>query len=189
MDDAGARARRADLFALDAASFARALIGAQIYVAGIGGRIVETEAYRSDDPASHSFRGRTARNSAMFGAPGDVYVYRIYGLHACFNIVGAAPGEAALVRAIEPLAGLEIMRARRGVDDPRLLCSGPARLAQALGIGLAMNGANVFTAPFAFMPTAQAAPVRASPRIGISQARETLWRFTLEGSPFLSRRA
>ncbi len=189
MDDRDARVRRAVLFALDAASFARALIGAQIYVAGIGGRIVETEAYRGDDPASHSFRGRTARNSAMFGAPGDVYVYRIYGLHACFNIVGAAPGEAALVRAIEPLAGLDDMRARRGVEDQRLLCSGPARLAQALGIGLAMNGASVFAAPFAFVPAAQGALVRAGPRIGVTQARETPWRFTLDGSPFLSRRA
>ena len=179
----------AALCAQDAVSLARALIGAQFYLRGAGGVIVEAEAYRREDPASHSFRGRTPRNAAMFGAPGNVYVYRIYGLHLCLNIVAGAPGEAVLLRALEPRAGLEDMRARRGLRDERLLCSGPGRLAQALGADLALNGASALAPPFALIPGLTPARVAASPRIGVSQARDLPWRFTLAGSRFLSKGA
>jgi DNA-3-methyladenine glycosylase len=201
VDDAGAHARAdmladalADAVAMDAVGLARALIGAEIYVAGVGGRIVETEAYRRDDPASHSHRGRTARNAAMFGAPGTAYVYRVYGLHDCFNIVAGAPGDAVLLRALEPLAGLDAMRAQRATltsEAPatRLLCAGPGRLAQALGVDLALNGANALGPPFEIALAPRLAQMRASPRIGLTQARDRLWRFTLEGSRFLSRPA
>ena len=167
---------------------ARGLIGTTLLVGGAGGRIVETEAYDHEDPASHSFAGRTARNAAMFGLPGHAYIYRSYGIHYCLNFVaGRQPGCAVLIRALEPIAGLEAMAERRGMTDPRLLCSGPGRLTQALGLGLAENGLPLDAAPFRLNPRDIDCPILAGPRIGITRAAATPWRFGLEGSRYLSR--
>jgi DNA-3-methyladenine glycosylase len=170
---------------------ARALIGASLFIDGVGGRIVETEAYDESEPASHTFGGRTARNAVMFGAPGRAYIYRSYGIHWCLNFVCMPKGHGAgvLIRAIEPTAGLERMRERRGVHDERLLCSGPGRLGQALGVTHALNGLRLDRAPFRLVPCrADAAiSVAAGMRIGISKSRDLPWRFVLAGSRFLSR--
>jgi len=176
-------------FETPAPELARALIGAVLLIDGVGGRIVETEAYERDDPASHSHRGPTPRNVAMFGRPGDVYVYRSYGLHWCLNIVcrAAGHGAAVLIRAIEPLAGLEAMRARRGLDDVRVLCAGPGRVAEALGITAAHNGRRIDAPPFELRPAERLQAIASGPRIGISKATEHPWRFGLAGSRFLSR--
>jgi len=168
---------------------ARLLIGTVVLVNGVGGRIVETEAYDRADPASHSFAGPTERNGAMFGAPGHAYVYLSHGIHWCLNFVCREPGHGAgvLIRALEPLAGLDLMRARRGVEGARQLCSGPGKLCQALAVTRAHNGADLAAAPFALAPAEGAFAVAAGPRIGISKAVEVPWRFGLAGSPFLSR--
>jgi DNA-3-methyladenine glycosylase len=170
---------------------ARALIGASVFVDGVGGTIVETEAYDQDDPASHSYAGHTARTAVMFGPPGRAYVYRSYGIHWCLNFVCAPAGHGAgvLIRALEPTAGLEQMRERRGVDAPRLLCSGPGRLCQALGVTHAHNGLRLDRRPFRVVPRAAAATlaVHAGVRIGITKSVELPWRFVLAGSPFLSK--
>lgn len=180
--------RRA-FFARDVHEVARALVGATLLVGGVGGRIVEAEAYAPDDPASHSYGGRTARNGAMFGPPGHAYVYRSYGLHWCFNAVCGEDGEGAavLVRALEPTHGLEAMRARRGLEDTRLLCAGPGRLTEALGIGGGHDGLPLDAPPFALLPASSAPRVRRAPRVGITRAAERPWRYVLAGSPYLSR--
>ncbi|RYF40046.1 MAG: DNA-3-methyladenine glycosylase [Comamonadaceae bacterium] len=169
---------------------ARALIGATLLVDGVGGRIVETEAYDREDPASHSFSGPTPRNEAMFGPPGRVYVYRSYGIHWCLNVVcrEAGHGAGVLIRAIEPSHGVDLMRARRGLADLRLLCSGPGKLGQALGITRELNGLRLDRKPFRLLPAPAQVCVVTGPRIGISKAVELPWRFGLEGSAFLSRR-
>jgi DNA-3-methyladenine glycosylase len=168
---------------------ARALVGATLTVDGIGGIVVETEAYDADDPASHSVRGPTPRNASMFGPPGTVYVYRSYGLHWCLNIACGAEGYGAaiLIRALEPTRGIEAMAGRRGRGDPRLLCSGPGRLAEALAISRAHDGLSVRDAPFALAWPRTRPEVVTGPRIGISRAVERPWRFGLSGSAFLSR--
>lgn len=164
------------------------LLGACLTVRGCGGRVVETEAYAADDPASHSFRGPGQRNAAMFGPAGHAYVYRSYGLHWCLNVV-CTPGEAVLIRALEPLEGLAIMRRRRGQEDLAALCSGPGKLGQALGIDRADDGAAFDGVALRLLPDPVPATLRlAGPRIGISRAVDLPWRFGLRGSPFLSRR-
>ncbi|NDP64494.1 MAG: DNA-3-methyladenine glycosylase [Polaromonas sp.] len=170
---------------------ARQLIGMRLLVDGVGGIIVETEAYDGEDPASHSFSGPTERNAAMFGPPACIYVYRSYGIHWCMNLVCRETGHGAgvLLRAIEPTDGLERMRDRRGLDDVRLLCAGPGRLGQALGIDRSFTGQRLGEPPFALFPAAPElqAKVVAGPRIGISKAVDQPWRFGLAGSRFLSR--
>ena len=152
-----------------------------------GGIIVEAEAYGPDDPASHSFRGPTLRNQAMFGEPGTAYVYRSYGIHWCFNIT-CLPGSAVLLRALEPTAGLDLMRTRRGVEPERLLCSGPGKLCQALGIDLALNGRAIDQPPFTLRHQTPAGSIVSGPRVGISKAVDQPWRFGLANSRFLSKR-
>ena len=171
---------------------ARQLIGVTLLVNGVGGRIVETEAYDREEPASHCYIGETPRNFSMFGPPGRSYVYRSHGLHWCLNFVCRENGHGAgvLLRAIEPLAGLDQMRARRRLEDARLLCSGPGRLAQALGITRADNNLPLDGAPFTLLASDQAVDVSTvltGPRIGISKAMELPWRFGLAGSRFLSK--
>ncbi|AOF94149.1 DNA-3-methyladenine glycosylase [Sinorhizobium sp. RAC02] len=173
-------------FARDVVSVAVDLLGARLLIDGAGGRIVETEAYRQDDEASHSFRGQTAANAAMFGEAGRAYVYRSYGLHWCFNIV-CQRGSAVLIRALEPTHGLGAMMERRSITEARKLCAGPGNLCKALGVTVGMNGLSVFHAPFSLKPPSEA-PVSASGvRIGISKAAERPWRFAVKGSPSLSR--
>ncbi|WP_062113714.1 DNA-3-methyladenine glycosylase [Aureimonas sp. AU40] len=179
----------ADWFGLDAVTLAQRLIGAGLYLDGVGGLIVETEAYRRDDPASHSFRGATERNRAMFGAVGRAYVYRSYGIHWCLNIVCDAgePGSAVLIRALEPNAGLEVMAARRRTAAPRLLCAGPGRLAEALGVDRSHDGADLLAAPFSMTAPNGPFALSAGPRIGITKGVDHSWRFGHAGSRFLSR--
>ncbi len=183
--------RRTD-FKADAPVVAHALIGATLLVDGVGGVIVEVEAYDQHDAASHCHPGPTARNHVMFGPPGYAYVYRSYGLHWCVNFVcrEAGHGAGVLIRALQPTHGLDIMRARRGMDNERLLCAGPGRLAQALAITQAHYGLPLDAPPFRILaaPTDTPALVLSGPRIGISKAIELPWRFGLAGSRFVSRR-
>lgn len=170
---------------------ARQLIGVCLLVNGVGGRIVETEAYDREDPASHSFSGPTPRNAAMFGPPGCAYVYRSYGIHWCLNFVcrEAGHGAGVLIRALEPTHGLEVMRQRRGLDDVRLLCAGPGRLGQALGIDRSYDGLRLDRPPFQLLTPEQGLAIAlvAGPRVGISKALDQPWRFGWAGSRFLSR--
>jgi DNA-3-methyladenine glycosylase len=178
----------AGFFADPAARVARKLIGATLLVDGVGGVIVETEAYDRDDPASHSFGGETPRNASMFGPPGRAYVYRSYGIHWCLNVVcGERAGSAVLIRALAPAVGLDVMSERRRLADVRLLCAGPGRLCEALAITRAHDGLPLDRPPFVLAPAASAPDVVAGPRIGIARGVETPWRFGLAGSPFLSR--
>ena len=166
---------------------ARDLIGWEVRVDGVGGRIVEVEAYHHEDPASHSYTGPTPRNAAMFGPPAHAYVYRSYGIHWCLNFVcGETPGSGLLLRALEPTAGLEAMRERRGVAELRALCSGPGKLCQALAVTRAHNALPLDRPPFALTP-GSAAGIVTGPRIGISKAADKPWRFGEAGSPFVSR--
>jgi DNA-3-methyladenine glycosylase len=165
------------------------LIGATLLVDGVGGRLVEVEAYRQTDPAAHSFNGPTPRNAVMFGPPGFVYVYRSYGIHWCLNFVCEPKGSASavLIRAIEPTAGLSIMKRRRGTDDERLLCSGPGRVCEALGITHAQNGLALNAPPFKLIARDGPGEVVAGPRIGLTKAVDKPWRYGLKGSRFLSK--
>ncbi len=178
-------------FSAASEAVARQLIGVRLLVDGVGGVIVETEAYDGEDPASHSFGGPSVRNAAMFGPPGCAYVYRSYGIHWCLNLVcrEAGHGAGVLIRAIAPTDGLDLMRKRRGLDDLRLLCAGPGRVGQALGIDRSFNGLPLDRPPFALYAPAPGleCPVVAGPRIGISKAVDQPWRFGLAGSRFLSR--
>ena len=166
------------------------LIGSTLLFDGVGGRIVEVEAYDQEDPASHGYRGRTERNASMFGPPGHAYVYRSYGIHWCLNLVCESEGvaSAVLVRALAPNYGLDLMRERRGLEDTRLLCAGPGRLCQALGITRDHDGLALDEPPFELRARDEAVEVAPGPRIGITRAAERPWRYVEAGSPFLSRR-
>jgi DNA-3-methyladenine glycosylase len=180
---------RRSFFARSVHEVAPDLIGVTLLVDGVGGRIVEVEAYDQEDPASHGYRGRTARNAAMFGPPGHAYVYRSYGIHWCLNLVCREEGvpEAALIRALEPTAGIAEQRRRRGMEDLRALCSGPGKLCQALGITREHDGLPLDRAPFRLEPRATAPEIVTAPRIGITRATELSWRYLEAGSAYVSR--
>jgi DNA-3-methyladenine glycosylase len=165
------------------------LIGATLLVDGVGGRLVEVEAYHHTDPAAHSFRGPTERNAVMFGPPGYVYVYRSYGIHWCINFVCEPEGSASavLIRAIEPTEGLSTMRRRRGTSDERLLCSGPGRLCEALRITHKQNGLALDAPPFELYARTGKVEIVTGPRIGLTKAVERPWRYGEKGSRFLSK--
>ncbi len=165
------------------------LIGATLLFNGVGGRIVEIEAYHHTDPAAHSYGGQTPRNAVMFGPPGYAYVYRSYGIHWCLNFVCEAAGSASavLIRALEPTAGIAAMRRRRGVPELRDLCSGPGKLCQAMGVSIRHNGLPLDRAPFELRARDGVADVTAGVRIGITKAADLPWRYGLSGSKFLSK--
>jgi DNA-3-methyladenine glycosylase len=178
-----------DFFARSVHGVAPDLVGCTLLVDGVGGTVVEVEAYDHEDPASHGFRGRTERNRSMFGLPGLAYVYRSYGVHWCLNLVCEDEGvaSAVLVRALEPTHGLERMRSRRGAEDPRLLCSGPGRLCQALGVTGDHDGMPVDQPPFELFPAAGSVELITGPRVGITAAADLPWRYGLADSRFVSR--
>jgi DNA-3-methyladenine glycosylase len=180
---------RRDVFARSVHEVAPEMIGATLMVGDVGGIIVEVEAYHHTDPAAHSYRGQTDRNAVMFGPSGYLYVYRSYGIHWCANIVCEPDGSASaiLIRAIEPTHGLATMQRRRGLGDPRLLCSGPGRLCQALGITREHNGLALDRPPFAIFGRTETPEIAVGPRIGITKAIDTPWRYGLKGSRFLSK--
>jgi len=180
-----------DFFGRSVHEVAPELIGVTLLVEGVGGRIVEVEAYDQEDPASHAHRGRTARNAVMFGPPGHAYVYRSYGIHWCLNLVCGEEGvpEAALIRALEPTSGLDLQRRRRGLDDVRALCSGPGKLCQALGITRQHDGLALDVPPFELVERDEVPEILTGPRIGITRATELTWRYMSAGSPYLSRAA
>ena len=184
-----ATALRKDFFARSVHAVAPELIGVTLLVDGVGGRIVEVEAYDHEDPAAHGYRGRTDRNASMFGPPGHAYVYRSYGVHWCLNFVCEGEGTAAavLIRALEPTCGLAAMRTRRGLDDARLLCAGPGRLCQALGLDREHDGLPLDSPPFRLEPRAIEVAVAQGLRVGISRATDRPWRYAAAGSRFLSR--
>jgi DNA-3-methyladenine glycosylase len=180
-----------DFFARSVHKVAPDLIGATLLVDGVGGRIVELEAYDPQDPASHGYRGRTPRNTAMFGPPGHAYVYRSYGIHWCLNLVCGGEGvpEAVLIRALEPTHGVDLQQGRRGLEDLRALCSGPGKLCQALGITGEHDGLALDLPPFRLEARAEIPEIVTGPRIGITRATELSWRYMSAGSPYLSRAA
>lgn len=177
----------------DAVTVARDLIGCELVHASpegvTSGIIVETEAYRQDDEASHSFRGSTPRNSLMFEKGGRAYVYFTYGAHYCFNVVcgEAGYGEAVLIRALEPTNGLDLMEARRMTMDLYNLCSGPGKLVQAMGLGNEHNGASLTSQALHILPGEARLPTACGPRIGISKATDKPWRFIVAGSPYITK--
>jgi DNA-3-methyladenine glycosylase len=186
---AARRLRRA-FFDRSVHAVARELVGCRLFFDGVGGTIVETESYERDDPACHAYVGPTDRTEVLFGPPGLAYVYLSYGIHSLLNFVCEAEGEAAavLIRALEPTAGLEAMRERRGERPDGELCSGPGKLTEALGIGLELNGADLGRDPFLLLgPAGDPPAVITGPRIGITKAVERPWRFSAAGSPFVSR--
>jgi DNA-3-methyladenine glycosylase len=191
MTAAAAQRLHAGFFARSVHTVARELLGCRLFYAGCGGTIVETESYERDDPACHAYSGLTKRTATLFGPPGRAYVYLSYGIHSLLNAVAEPEGEAAavLIRALEPTAGREEMRARRGSRPDTDLCSGPGKLTAALGIGLDANDADLSADPFLLLPSApgRRGEVLASPRVGITKAVERPWRFSLAGSPFVSR--
>jgi len=178
-----------EFFARSVHEVAPDLIGCVLLVNGVGGPIVEVEAYDQEDPASHGFRGETARNRSMFGPPGQAYVYRSYGIHWCLNLVCEGNGVAAavLLRALEPTRGTERMRARRGVVEARLLCSGPGRVCQALGVAGEHDGLPLDSRPFDLRGRTEEPEIVTGPRVGITRAAELPWRYGLAGSPYVSR--
>jgi DNA-3-methyladenine glycosylase len=165
------------------------LIGATLLVDGVGGIIVELEAYHHTDPAAHSYTGRTERNAVMFGPAGYVYVYRSYGIHWCVNFVceGDGSASAVLIRAIEPTEGLAAMRRRRGLSDERALCSGPGKLCEALAVTHKHNGLALDRAPFELRARSETPAIVTGVRIGITKAADKPWRYGLKGSRFLSK--
>ncbi len=181
----------AGFFARSVHLVARDLVGCRLFYAGCGGTIVETESYERDDPACHAHAGLTRRTTVLFGPPGRAYVYLSYGIHSLLNAVAEPDGEAAavLIRALEPAAGLEAMRARRGARPDADLCSGPGKLTEALGIGLEANGADLSAPPFLLAPREDGweGEIVAGPRVGITKAVDRPWRFCVAGSPYVSR--
>jgi DNA-3-methyladenine glycosylase len=178
-----------EFFARSVHEVAPDVIGLTLLVGGVGGRIVEVEAYHHEDPAAHGYRGRTERNATMFGPPGHAYVYRSYGIHWCVNFVCEEVGSASavLIRALEPTQGVEVMRERRGLDDARALCSGPGKLCQALGITREHDGLPLDRAPFELQERIDEPEIVQGPRIGISRAVDLPWRYAEAGSRYLSR--
>ena len=178
-----------DFFARSVHEVAPDLIGATLLFKGAGGIIVEVEAYHHTDPAAHSYRGRTDRNAVMFGPPGRVYVYRSYGIHWCLNFVCEPDGSASavLIRAIEPARGIAAMTRRRGVKDLRVLCSGPGKLCEALGITRAQNTLVLDAPPFQLFARASRVKIVKGVRIGITKAASKPWRYGLKDSKFLSK--
>ncbi|MGH3079992.1 MAG: DNA-3-methyladenine glycosylase [Gaiellaceae bacterium] len=178
-----------EFFARSVHEVAPDLVGVTLLVDGVGGPIVEVEANDHEDPAAHGYGGRTERNASMFGPPGHAYVYRSYGIHWCLNFVceQESSASAVLIRALEPREGIETMRARRGLDDPRLLCAGPGRLCQALGITREHDSLALDRRPFQLVARAEEPEIAVGPRVGITKAVEQPWRYGLAGSRFLSR--
>jgi DNA-3-methyladenine glycosylase len=178
-----------DFFARSVHDVAPELLGVTLLVDGVGGTIVEVEAYDHEDPAAHGYGGRTARNASMFGPPGHAYVYRSYGVHWCLNFVCEDEGvaNAVLIRALEPTHGLERMRERRGVQDPRLLCSGPGRLCQALGVTREQDGHPLDEPPFELLARSAEPPTATGRRVGITRAADRPWRHAIADSRYVSR--
>ena len=176
-------------FARSVHDVAPELVGAEMYVDGVGGTIVEVEAYDHEDPAAHGFGGRTERNAAMFGPPGHAYVYRSYGIHWCLNFVCEDEGvaSAVLIRALEPTQGMETMAARRRGAEPRLLAAGPGRLCEALGVTREHDGLPLDRRPFELRERRAEPALLVGPRVGITKAADRPWRYGLAGSRFLSR--
>ena len=169
-----------------ASDVAADVIGMTLLIGGVGGPLVEVEAYDRTDPASHSFNGPTPRNVAMFGPPGHAYVYRIYGIHWCLNFV-CRPGSAVLIRALQPVHGVPLMHERRGGVAERQLCSGPGKLCQALGVTISHTGLPLAVPPFELRHATESHDIATGPRIGITKGIDTPWRFVRRGSPFLSK--